>query len=529
MSPTLLRKLSIIVPACAFTGLAAIYAASESTQDTALSELMPSKAHMEHVPDLRPQQRTLMEHGDGEAATLLGCDAPQPDDLVKALEIPIQEQQQPATGTPAVPGGGTPAAGTPTGGGTPSDPRSTNSAGSVQALITNVGRLENDAAISGVSARPGPALNQRDLSRIRETLQFSEMARGNELVRSALLRKTEIENTARSDGDFLTKQYEKIPLSQAGAVLKRAKDYLEETAKQVENSSEGLLPPEIARFRNLYMNASDKANAAESLLDEYAQKQPVETLKLPFNPFDLPIGQRKTPELNDLSQLLGPSTSGDAFAPPTSEDGLINRMIMFGGLDKPAQKEAQKSLGLVYYPKVKLAGGATAEIPLLHNGYILGANSKTALDCSSFISEMLSASGRKMRLTTLDFLQIWRFQKTNRFPKPPTYDKTREAWVKDISKSFVPIDIYSGDRLATGDFLVYRKPEDPLGHIVLIKKYDPSREMITMLDASQTAGTIRERELKLGYRDSTGKRYLRSGFIALRMKASNSTTCQYKR
>ena len=388
------------------------------------------------------------------------------------------------------------------------------------------------AALAGRVGARTSMIPENQFDQLRESMYVAENARGTEFVESALDRKRQIESIAQTDSEILTSAFDKVPLSEAPQTLERAKNYLRETAAKLETVQTGMFPGELARFRNLYLNAADKADAASSILQDHARTQVPETLKLPFNPFDLQnLGKSKTPEIRDLTELLGGATAGDVLQrpSPTSEDALVNRMVMFGGLKDAARQETQKSLGLVYVPELKLAGGKTEEIPILHNGYILGASSKTAFDCSSFVSEMLSPRSRGMRLTTLDFLQMWRFQKTGQFVKPPRYERDREEQVRNLSRSFIPIDIYKGERLASGDFLVYRQPSEPIGHVVLVKKYDPKLDKVTMIDAAQSAGTIRERELQMSRRDSQGRRMVRSGFIALRMKANNNTACQYKR
>lgn len=388
------------------------------------------------------------------------------------------------------------------------------------------------AALSGKVPSRTSVMRGDQFDQIRESMYVADNARGVEFVETALNRKREIEQAAQQDSDTLTSAFDRVSLAEAPQALERAKNYLRDTAAKLETAQSGMFPGELARFRNLYLNAADKADAASSILQDHARTQVPETLKLPFNPFDLQtLGKAKTPEIRDLSELLGGATAGDALHRPgsTSEDALINRMVMFGGLKNSARQDAQKNLGLIYVPELTLAGGKKEEIPILHNGYILGANSKTALDCSSFVSEMLSPRSRGMRLTTLDFLQMWRFQKTGQFIKPPRYAPDREDQVRDLARSFIPIDIYKGERLASGDFLIYRQPSDPIGHIVLVKKYDPKLDRVTMIDAAQSAGTIRERELQLSLTNRQGQRMVRAGFIALRMKANNNTACQYKR
>jgi hypothetical protein len=458
---------------------------------------------------------------------------------------PAPSPPQPLPTSEPITGGTTPVAQPPTttpGSNPPSSPIVTAAAPAPAPVIptpSEPGRVIREttyardrAALSGkVPAQPS-MIPENQFDQLRESLYVADNARGMEFVESALDRKRQVESIAKTDSDTLTKAFDKVPLSEAPQTLERAKNYLRETAAKLETVQSGMFPGELARFRNLYLNAADKADAASSILQDHARTQVPETLKLPFNPFDLQnLGKAKTPEIRDLTELLGGATAGDALQrpSPTSEDALVNRMVMFGGLKDAARQETQQALGLVYVPELKLAGGKTEEIPILHNGYILGASSKTAFDCSSFVSEMLSPRSRGMRLTTLDFLQMWRFQKTGQFVKPPRYERDREEQVRTLSRSFIPIDIYKGERLASGDFLVYRQPSEPIGHVVLVKKYDPKLDKVTMIDAAQSAGTIRERELQMSKRDGQGRRMVRSGFIALRMKANDNTACKYKR
>ncbi len=414
----------------------------------------------------------------------------------------------------------------------PSPAQSAPSTAEPAQVISESIQARDRAALSGKVPGRSSILQEDQFNQIRESIYAADNARGVEFVETALTRKRELETTAQNDSDSLTQNFSGISLAEGPQTLDRAKNYLRETAAKLESAQSGMFPGELARFRNLYLNAADKADAASSILQDHARTQVPETLKLPFNPFDLQnLGKSKTPELRDLTQLLGGATAGNLIhrPSPTSEDALINRMVMFGGLKDSARKAAQKSLGLIYVPELTLASGKKEEIAILHNGYILGGNSKTALDCSSFVSEMLSPRSRGMRLTTLDFLQMWRFQRTGQFVKPPRYERSREEQVRNLARSFVPIDIYKGERLASGDFLIYRQPSDPIGHIVLVKKYDPNLDRVTMIDAAQSAGTIRERELDMSRRDTQGRRLVRAGFIALRMKANDNTACKYKR
>lgn len=383
-------------------------------------------------------------------------------------------------------------------------------------------------------------VGNQDTSLIRDSIRITENARGTELIDAAMARRREILSTAQRDQEILTEAYTDTRLTDYPTMLKQASRQLNETVAKLDRVQNGLPSGENARFRNIYMNAADKAAYAADIIEEEKAKADLPMMKLPLNIFNPPVGAlpKLSEKLEEVVSLfrpakLGGGNAGSATSPvspvsPVSEEALTNRAVMFHGLAPARQAAIAPQLGMLYQPKLQLAGGGTISLPLLHNGYILGANETNAVDCSSFVGSLLEVDDRKTRFTTLDFVQMWKYKRQGKFMTPPHYPRERAGLIKKVAESFIPVDIYRGEALATGDIIVHRDPKEVIGHVALVKKYDPHRDEIQFIDASQTAGTVRERNLVLSQRDPrTQRRMVRPGFVALRLKASNPTACKY--
>src|SRR5690606_23601173 len=107
-----------------------------------------------------------------------------------------------------------------------------------------------------------------------------------------------------------------------------------------------------------------------------------------------------------LAAIFG---NGKRAAFPATNDGLVNRLVMFNGLAPGKKLALEKKLKMLEQTRLTLPNGDVRIIPILHNGYILGGG-RTGLDCSSFVSAVLPPEVRKGAFTTLDFRQMWYFR-----------------------------------------------------------------------------------------------------------------------
>ena len=124
---------------------------------------------------------------------------------------------------------------------------------------------------------------------------------------------------------------------------------------------------------------------------------------------------------------------------------------------------------------------------------------------------------------------MWIYAKTQRFPNPPRYSADRAQLVKDTATAFMPIDIYAGEPLAVGDLLVYRYITDPIGHVVIVRTYDSRNQRAEIIEAAQSAGTVRERTLELSVDPiNLRQRAFIPGLWDLRLKPVSNHACSYR-
>lgn len=242
------------------------------------------------------------------------------------------------------------------------------------------------------------------------------------------------------------------------------------------------------------------------------------------------------PSMGELFGLPSPSNSSDSPPRPssqaaTSSEGLANRLALFNGLPEGERKAVAQNLGFLYVPNV---GSAEQELALkrlylLHNGYRLGGARATDFDCSSFATQILPADVRKGRLTTMDLRSIWVYLRYGHLPSDVKIPLPRRTTLIRSADGFAALDLYSGDRPAPGDFLVYRIPWEPIGHVFLVKDYSPETGTAQVMEAAQSAGTIRERPFRLTH-DAYDRepRRLRPGLMILRVKPTSNRACKYR-
>jgi hypothetical protein len=229
-------------------------------------------------------------------------------------------------------------------------------------------------------------------------------------------------------------------------------------------------------------------------------------------------------EVPELGDLFGKKAG---LQNPTSEDALAQRMALLNGLSDQKRAAALAELQLAEKRKLKLKNGKEKTIDILHNGYIFGGGA-TSLDCSSFIGSLLPTEARKGRFTTWDLFSMYIYLRVKELPDPPKWEKKKSQWVKDMAKSFMPVNIYKHDKLMPGDLLVFRVFGINWGHVFLVKHFNPKTVDVTVIEAAQSAGTVRERVFPLSVDPYDAPvRYYRPGMFGLRLKSSQNTACRY--
>ncbi len=328
---------------------------------------------------------------------------------------------------------------------------------------------------------------------------------------------------AAADQRRLSQYYTHMPLPVMDQSLRKARDTLSNTVSDLESARSGLDPSDLARFTNIFRNARDKAGLAADLIQDAVSQQ--NSMGAGSSLFGLtsPKGQNPLARSADLSELFGEQLPGEGLAATASantQDALVDRLVMLNGLPQGALQQALKSLKLAETPELTLENGQKKKVPILHNGYIFGG-SMSGTDCSAFVSTALPPDLRKGRFTTLDFTTMWIFRHSGKFPKPPLYREPHQSHVRQVAGGFDAIDIYKKEPLVTGDLLVFRLADATSGHVFIVRDFNPKSLDARVLEASQSSGTIKERNLNLSAYPATEKtRPLRPGLFALRLRAS---------
>jgi hypothetical protein len=380
---------------------------------------------------------------------------------------------------------------------------------------------------------PEVAVNLTMTSGTLGTIAAQEERR--EFLDAVLEARRAVHLAASSDNETLSTPYRRMPVEALGQHLERAAQVLGDATRDLEQANGGLPAGELARFRNLYMNARDKAALGAGSIREEAERNRALGAGNPFAGLLAPGGGSaalaKTETLREIFGAEGERSAasagsrGAAPARAATNEALMNRLVMFNGLLQGERAQLLKRLKLAEQANLSLADGRSVSIPILHNGYIFGGGA-TGLDCSSFVSSALPPEIRKGRFTTLDFRQMWVYRRTGDFPAPPKYDAARARLVQETANAFTPLNIYDGDRLVTGDLLIYRTPWEAAGHVFVVRGYDPRKMQAEVIEAAQSAGTVRERDFPLSLDPPEAKRrHLRPGLFALRIKPTSNRVC----
>ena len=346
-------------------------------------------------------------------------------------------------------------------------------------------------------------------------------AAGRSLVDSANKYLQNNYDSALNDQKQIEGAYKDVPLPELQKRFQRSEENLSKQIADLESSTSGLDPSDAARFRNVLLNARDKAAAANEIMaqtktgnaDGILAGTPLQGLLDAKGP----LGSLGAP---DLTQLFG-SEEGMS---PNSNEALINRVALHEGLPVDVRSSLDPKLKLFEKTSLKLKNGSVVKLNILHNGYILGG-SITGLDCSSLVTRVLPEEVRKTRFTTLDLLAIWLYRITGTFPRPPVYPTERKQLIMGVASAFQAIDLHE-TQPKPGDLLVYRFVTDTTGHVMITQSYNPARMEADVIEASQSAGGIRNRSFDLSIDPYGAKdRRVRPGLFALRLKPSENKAC----
>ena len=383
-----------------------------------------------------------------------------------------------------------------------------------------------------------PALDTPQSKTLDSIVDATEESRKGEILASAQAILEKNADDAHHDATTLNTAYQNVSPEVLGERLARAQATLGDTAEDLMQS-DGLSSGEKARFKNVFLNARDKASLGLQALQREKDGQSLYGEDSPFGGLAGPAGALGAKASQVVADLLGyapkkpggtlGSDSSASEAPAaTSNEALVNRTALLQGLAPAEKATTLAKLRLLERPVLNRPGSAPREIPLLHNGYIFGGSS-TGTDCSAFVTAALPVDMRKGRFTTLDFRSMWLYLSTGAFPKPPRYVDERGRVLREVAQSFLPVNLYVGDRLETGDLLVQRMLWETAGHVFIVRKFNPNTLVAEVIEAAQSAGTIRERTFSLSLAPTNvAERPIRPGLFGLRLRPQDNRGCKYK-
>jgi len=367
--------------------------------------------------------------------------------------------------------------------------------------------------------------------------KLAERERRQEFYESLLEAREAVQDAAAADESTLSELYRDITIETASERLEEAEHALTLQSEQITAGKSTLPEGEKIRFSQIYRNAAEKARLARQFTKdlEHRNKTAEENAKIagnnPMLNFLLSPSKGENPLAlsKELAELLGRKPA------PTSHDGLTQRLILLNGLPPEPKKAAQKKLKLSERLRFSIPKSGTVELPLLHNGYLLGGGD-TGLDCSSFISAALPADIRKGRFTTWDFRTMWSYRRTGVPPKIPKYEPQRLELVLATAEAFEALDVYRGEEPGMGDLLIHRLPWEATGHAFVVREYHRDTKIASVIEAAQSAGTIREREFPLSLDPLTPPgtytkklRAIRPGLMVLRLKPVRQQACRFRK
>ncbi len=382
---------------------------------------------------------------------------------------------------------------------------------------------------------------------LTETARATSKIEQNFLAADLLQRSRKIlqENISNRENDrrvlessavqFLSKQDPaKLP-----SVFAEAETRLMDTAKKLRqvkpNVQNGMDSGDLVPQITAYDNAIEKVRQTKAFVIDALKNPAVALTNLEkFLGFQKPKGTGGKPVMeaeaarsiaSTLFENGGVDAKGNLLPPTNNASEQVNKIAGLNLLPPEEQKLIISKLKLAEKKTVTLNTGESISMLLLHAGYILGGG-KSAVDCSSFVSMVMPNNFSNARLTTLDLLAIWKYRTDGFFPKPPIYDPVRAKFVESLARAFIPINPYFEDAtLLPGDLLLYRIPGVAIGHVLVVESYDQRRWVAQVIEAAQSAGTIRRRDYFLSQHPK--KRVIRPGLLVLRMKPYDNSSCRY--
>lgn len=339
------------------------------------------------------------------------------------------------------------------------------------------------------------------------------------LLDAAIAAKRETENQNRDDQSLVSKSYEQLSQTKFSDSLTRAMDRLTGAIDTMRLTRTGMSPGDLTRFQNLFSNARDQTQSALSVL---AQEQTEESLNqiAAFKGFLDPTKANPLGRTQGLQEIFGKTPLLDR---PGSQEALLQRLIMYEGLPDQEKDEIRKRLNFIETPELELSNGSKVKLEYLHNGYVWGGG-KTGQDCSQLASSTLPDGLNRSNFTSLEFYMMWKLIRQNKLPNPPELTSSREQLVRKASAGFQAINIYQRQKLLPGDILTFRIPSSPGGHVFIVRSFDAKTGLVKVIEAAQSAGTVRERDYSL-YVTYRGQKFIKPGFTALRMKSEDNTLC----
>lgn len=389
--------------------------------------------------------------------------------------------------------------------------------------------LEGDA--------PGPATQdhfQSDLDQILNKVESREHdSQAVQLIDAAIGRSKELKRAARGDDERVSQPYENLSLGEVGEYLDRAEKNLRQAADTLSQATSGFDASERQRFANTYRNAADLAETGRYAIADYQSNRSGESRSLFERLFQSGKSNDENSVRNKIAQILGgpfgkdSDPSGSDPLAANTEEALAQRAAKYFGLPDEDREGLLKRLALAEEVILNLKDGKKESLPILHNGYIWGGGD-SGLDCSSFVSSLLPTDVRRSRYTTYDFYAMFQFLKFGQMPRPPKWDPNRRKIIEQTAEGFLPVDLYKDEPLRVGDLLVFRPNFKHWGHVFLVRDFNYKNQTATVIEAAQSAGTIRERFFKITVQHPKTKAlYYRPGIFALRLKQTEHTTCQY--
>jgi len=344
-----------------------------------------------------------------------------------------------------------------------------------------------------------PPLERTHRASLANVASLADEARARETM---VLANRKIKNEkaqAIKTSQYLEKQYKNLEPAQLKEYFQRSEETLHRLVyslgKVRESAPSDQRTMEATRLidNNIAQNASDLAQAAREVV---ASEQPAAAK---------PWNSKK------LQDLLG---SG---APVESQDARISRVLLYFGLPDAERKKMLKDLGLSSDKLLRAhAFGQDAEM--------------LPMDCATLLNAVVSPATRREGLSTMDLRGIWHFLQEGILPDPPRWTKERAAFLKKAADAFQAFHLSIQNQPKAGDLLVFWPKMAIKGDAFLVREYDPQRMIAKVVHNERELPLAIERFDAADPNDPFAKpsRYIRPGFLGLRLKATDNAFCHYR-